>query len=306
MTLVQLKYVITVATEQSLNNAAKKLFISQPSLSNAIRAVEKEIGMTIFSRSNSGITLTTQGVEFVGYARQVVEQYQLLDSKFVHKQKPKKKFSISMQHYEFAVDAFADMVQEEGMDEYEFSIFETRTYDVLESVKKQQSELGILYLNDFNQKVLNRLFTEYELEFKAMAVSDIFAYVRPQHPLAEYEALTLEDLADYPRLFFDQGERNSFFFSEEVLSNQQYKRLIRANDRGTLLSLIANMDAYTLGTGFLSYSLHKGTYRCIPLRPVQQVTIGYIKRKNVELSQPAKLYLEKLDKYVEGFHASEV
>ncbi len=77
MTLIQLKYAITVAEERSLNDAAKKLYISQPSLSSAIYALEKEVGFDIFIRSKSRITLTTAGDQFIGYAKSVIEQYDI-------------------------------------------------------------------------------------------------------------------------------------------------------------------------------------------------------------------------------------
>ena len=218
MTLIQLKYVITVAGAHSLNEAAKKLFISQPSLSSAIHSLEKEVGIELFRRSQSGIQITPEGEEFIGYARQVVEQYNLLDARYISKTSAKKKFSVSMQHYTFAVKAFAQMVKQFGMDEYEFAVHETKTHEVIEDVKNYRSEVGILYLNEFNCKVLTKLFDQYGLEFHELLVCGIYTYMWKGHPLANEKEIVLEDLKEYPCLSFEQGEHNSFYFAEEVLS----------------------------------------------------------------------------------------
>lgn len=154
MTLTQLRYAITVANSNSLNEAARELFISQPSLSAAIKELEEETGTQLFRRTNRGISVTTEGKEFLGYARQVVEQYELIELKYIAKENTKKKFSVSMQHYTFAVNAFVEMVKQFGMDEYEFAVHETKTYDVIEDVKNFKSEIGILYINDFNKRCL--------------------------------------------------------------------------------------------------------------------------------------------------------
>ena len=165
MTITQLKYVITVSSSNSMNEAAGKLFISQPSLSAAIKELESEIGIELFRRTNRGITVTPEGKEFIGYARQTVQQYELMEAKYISKKELKKKFSVSTQHYAFAVNAFSEMVKQFGMDEYEFAIYETRTNDVIDDVKNFKSEIGILYLNDFNRNVLSKIFSDNNLEF---------------------------------------------------------------------------------------------------------------------------------------------
>ena len=224
MTLAQLKYVITVAEAKSMNEAAKQLFISQPSLSSAIKDLEEEIGVEVFRRSNKGVFVTPEGEEFVGYARQVVEQYKLIETKYIDKENIKKKFGVSTQHYTFAVNAFVEMVKQFGMDEYEFAIHETKTYEVIEDVKNFKSEIGILYINDFNEKILNKLFVEYGLEFHPILECHIYVYMWKGHPLAERAEITLEELEDYPCLSFEQGNNNSFYFAEEVLSTYHYKQ----------------------------------------------------------------------------------
>ena len=194
MTLTQLRYVITIADTHSMNEAARTLFIAQPSLSQAIRELEEEIGITVFNRSNRGVSITPEGEEFLGYARQVVEQYRLVENRYIEKKNSKKRFSVSMQHYSFAVKAFVEMVKQFGMDEYEFAVHETKTYEVIEDVKNFRSEIGILYLNDFNRAVLSKLFQEFELEFHDILKCGIYVYLWKGHPLAGKEEIALEEL----------------------------------------------------------------------------------------------------------------
>ena len=251
MTLTQLKYAITVAGCRSMNEAAHELFISQPSLSASMKELEEETGIQIFRRTNRGISLTPHGEEFLGYARQVVEQYNLIEMKYIDKTEVKKRFSVSMQHYTFAVDAFVEMVKQFGMDEYEFAVHEEKTYEVIEDVRDFKSEIGILYLNDFNKNVLNKLFNEYGLEFTPILTCGIYVYIWKGHPLADNKVITIEELEEYPCLSFEQGSNNSFYFAEEVLSTYQYKRLIKANDRATMLNLMVGLNGYTLCSGII-------------------------------------------------------
>ena len=297
MTLAQLRYAITVAGASSMNEAARKLFISQPSLSAAIKELEEEVGVELFKRTNRGISVTLEGEEFIGYARQVVEQYNLIESKYILKENTKKKFGVSMQHYTFAVKAFVEMVKQFGMDEYEFEIHETKTYDVIEDVKNCKSEIGILYLNDFNKKVLTKLFHESAVEFHELLKCHIYVYLWKGHPLASKEEITLEELEEYPCLSFDQGHNNSFYFSEEVLSTYDYKRLIKANDRATFLNLMIGLNGYTLCSGIMCEELNGSDYCAIKLKSDEIMTIGYIARKGVQVSPLGKKYLEEISKY---------
>lgn len=297
MTLTQLKYVIEVANSSSMNEAAKKLFISQPSLSAAIRELEIEAGIEIFRRTNRGISLTPEGEEFVGYARQVVEQYKLLESKYVDKQSIKKKFSVSMQHYSFAVNAFVEMVKQFGMEEYEFAVHETKTYEVIEDVRDFKSEIGILFLNDFNRQVLMKLFREYGLEFHEILKCGIYVYMWKGHPLSDREEISLEELADYPCLSFEQGNYNSFYFAEEVLSTYEYKQLIKANDRATMPNLMVGLNGYTLCSGILCEELNGSDYCAVRLKSDEIMTIGYLVRKGVAVSLLGKKYLEEIAKF---------
>lgn len=297
MTLTQLRYIIAIVDTGSMNEAAKSLFISQPSLSLAVKELEKEIGTRLFKRSNRGVSVTQEGMEFLSYARQVVEQYQLIESRYIEKKNIKKKFGVSMQHYTFAVNAFVEMVKQFGMDEYEFAVHETRTYDVIQDVKNFKSEIGILYLNDFNRKVLTKLFHESNLEFHKILECSIYVYMWKGHPLADKEEITLEELREYPCLSFEQGGYNSFYFAEEVLSTYEYKRLIKADDRATLLNLMVGLNGYTLCSGIICEELNGSDYCAVKLKSDEVMTIGYLVRRGVTISPLGQKYLEEISRY---------
>ena len=302
MTLNQLYYAIAVSKENSLNEAAKKLFISQPSLTGAMHALESELGFDIFIRSKSGVSLTTKGTEFIGYARSVIEQYDILDAKYISKKGVKRFFGVSMQHYTFATNAFIELVKEYGCDEYEFEIRETKTHDVIQNVKNQNSELGILYLNDFNKKVLSKVFSEAGLEFTPLFECSIYAYLSKQNPLAKEkletdEMISLEELDDYPCLCFDQGDHNSAYYAEEVLSTRASKKYIKADDRATMLNLIKGLNGYTLCSGIICEDLNGDDYCAIKLDVEEKMTIGYISRKNSIISEMGQKYIEEISKY---------
>ncbi len=297
MTLTQLRYVIEVANSSSMNEAARNLFISQPSLSSSVKDLEEEVGVELFKRTNRGISMTPEGEEFIGYARQVVEQYQLIEARYISKEQIRKKFSVSMQHYSFAVNAFVEMVKQFGMDEYEFAIHETKTYEVIEDVRNFRSEIGILYINDFNRKVLMKLFHESGLEFHEILRCGIYVYMWKGHPLADRELLTLEELEDYPCLSFEQGNFNSFYFAEEVLSTYDYKQFIKANDRATMHNLMVGLNGYTLCSGILCEKLNGSEFCAVKLRSDERMTIGYLVRKGVAISPLGKKYLEEIAKF---------
>ena len=298
MTLQQLKYALTIADCGSMNEAAKQLFISQPSLSETMKELETEIGLDIFLRSNRGIVITPEGEEFLGYARQVTEQFGLLQSKYIDK-KVKEKFSVSTQHYTFAVKAFVETVKQIGMVQYEFAVHETTTISVIENVKNFKSEIGVLYENDFNEKVLNKMFKENGLEFVELFSCDTFVYLWSGHPLAKQDVITMEELDEYPCLSFDQGKNNSLYLAEEMKSTYEYRRLIKANDRATLLNLMIGLNAYTLCSGIICEDLNGNDYKAVPLKETEKMRIGYIKRKGAKVSHIGELYIEELKKYKE-------
>lgn len=287
-----------------MNEAAKRLFISQPSLSNSMKDLEEEIGIELFVRSSRGIIPTPQGLEFIGYARQVVDQYLLIEDRYIEKKEIKKKFSVSTQHYTFAVKAFVELVKKIGMDEYECAIYETKTHEVIRDVKTFKSEIGILYLNDFNQQVLQKLFKEYHLEFTKLFSCKTYVYLWKGHPLASQEKIVMADLEEYPCLSFDQGSHNSFYFAEEVLSTYDYKRIIKANDRATLLNLMVGLNAYTLCSGIVCEELNGDDYCAVPLDSEEEMIIGYLSRKGAPISKLGRMYLEEIEAYRKSLIAS--
>lgn len=298
MTLQQLRYALKIADCGSMNEAAKQLFLSQPSLSETVKELEQEIGLQIFLRSNRGIIITPEGEEFLGYARQVTEQFGLLKSRYIEKQ-TKEKFSVSMQHYSFAVKAFVETVKKAGMDRYEFAANETTTYDVMENVRNFKSEIGVLYLNDFDEKVLTKIIREKGLEFIELFCCDTYVYLWSGHPLAKKEVISMEELDEYPCLSFDQGKNNSLYLAEEMKSTYDYKRLIKANDRATLLNFMIGLNAYTLCSGIICEELNGSDYMAIPLKESEKMRIGYVRRKGATISHIGEIYIEELKKYKE-------
>jgi len=297
ISLNQLRYAIALSNETSMNTAAQKLFISQPSLSSAIKELEEETGIEIFRRTNRGISVTPDGVEFLGYARQVMEQYSLIESRYISHEAVRDRFAVSTQHYSFVVEAFVKLVKIYGMDEYDLAVKETKTWEVITDVRDFQSEMGILYKNDFNTKVLEKIFSENNLSFHQLFDCRIFVYLWKGHPLSKKKKIRIEELAEYPCLSFYQGQNNSFYFAEEVLSTYEYKRSIKANDRATMLNLMKGLNGYTLCSGIISEGLNGNDYCAIPLDSEEKMTIGYIKRKGIPLSSIAKQYLEILSGY---------
>lgn len=298
MTLQQLKYVIAISEKRSMNEAAKKLFISQPTLSNSIKDLEEEIGIVIFDRNNKGIIITNEGEDFLSYAKQVISQFELLEEKYIDKKDYKKKFAVSTQHYSFAVKAFIEMVKGFDVNLYELAIRETKTHEVLNDVKLGKSEIGVLYINEFNKKIMNKLFKEYSLEFHNLVDCNVYVYLSSKHPLADKELIYLSDLDEYPCLSFEQGEYNSFYFAEEILSTYEYKRVIKACDRATMLNLMIGLNGFTLCSGIISQDLNGDEYRAIKLEVNDIMSIGYIKKENMVLSSIGEKYIHELNEYI--------
>ncbi|MFU1795807.1 LysR family transcriptional regulator [Paenibacillus azoreducens] len=300
MTLQQLRYVIEVANRGSMNEAAKRLFISQPSLSNAIKELEKELRITIFERTNKGITLSKEGAEFLGYARQVMEQAELLEGRYLNAKPSPQHFSVSTQHYAFAVNAFVNLVREYGHEEYELALRETKTHEIIQDVKSQRSEIGILYLNEFNSKVINRLLNDANLKFTSLFTAKPHIFISIYNPLAKQPIVTIDQLAEYPYLSFEQGEYNSFHFSEEILSTLSHPKSIRVNDRATLFNLLIGLNGYTISTGVLSADLNGNEIIPVPLVCEETINVGWISHQNAALSKLALAYIDALHQAIEG------
>ena len=304
MTIQQLHYAITISEAGSFNKAAEVLYISQPSLTSSMQELEKELGITIFYRSGRGVSLTQDGSEFLLYARQVYNQYEALVEKYGESSNVKKKFGVSTQHYSFAVKAFVVLVKRFDMSQYEFAIRETKTRDVIFDVSNMRSEIGILYLSDFNRAAVTKLLRSNNLEFHHIIKCRAYVYLWSGHPLAKKESISFDELKDYPCLSFEQGEAGSFYFAEEILSTNEYTRIIKANDRATMLNLMIGLNGYTLCSGIICEELNGSDYLAIPFEGDEQnqnsdMEIGYITRKNSILSKMGNMYVSSLQKYLE-------
>lgn len=301
MTLQQLHYAITISETGSLNKAAEVLYIAQPSLSSAMKELEKEIGITIFHRTGRGVTLTNDGAEFLLYARQLYHQYEVMQEKYGGAEKLKKKFCVSTQHYSFAVKAFVEMVKAFDTSQYEFAIRETKTYDVITDVSTLNSEIGILYLNDFNRKIMTKLFKANDLEFHPLIDCDPYVYLWTGHPLAGRGSICFSELEPYPCLTFEQGANSSFYFAEEIFSTEVYPRSIKACDRATMLNLMIGLNGYTICSGIICEELNGSDYIAVPLETDETnptMEIGYLVKKNSTRSKMGKLYISELERYL--------
>ena len=298
MTILQLKYVIAIASSKSLREAASRLFVSQPALSSTIRELEEEIGITLFQRNNKGISLTDEGKEFLTYAKEAVSQYELIEDRYLDQDRDKMHFSVSMQHYVFAVHAFIEVVKEADADKYVFSVHETRTDEVLKNVRNRSSEVGVIAFSRSNEKILKKLFREFQLDFHPLMTKETFVYVWKEHPLAKEKELSLSDLEAYPCVSFDQSSENEFYLTEEALGNYSYEKLIKTNDRATSAEIMASLNGYAIGTGVMIDSLTlKEGFVTIKLKEEDPLTIGYIVRSNHKLSEIGARYVEELLKY---------
>lgn len=299
MTLQQLKYVVTVAETGTITEAANKLYISQPSLTNAIHELEKEMNIVIFNRTNKGISLSKEGENFLGYARQVLEQAAILEDKYKGLGGGKKQFCVSTQHYSFAVNAFVDLIKKYGQEEYDFSLRETQTYEIIEDVARMKSEIGILFLNDFNEVVIGKILKSYDLEFQRLFIAKPHVFISRNHPLAEKKIITNQELEIYPYLSFEQGEHNSFYFSEEIFSTSERKKNIRVRDRATLFNLLIGLNGYTVCSGVIDENLNGKDIIAVPLADEGNMQIGYIAHRKRRISRLGLTYLEALKKYLE-------
>ena len=300
MTLLQLKYVVAVASAGTISEAAKQLYIAQPSLTSAIKELENELGITIFKRTNKGILLSADGEEFLGYARQVIEQTNLIKERYTGESHIKHQFCVSTQHYSFAVEAFVDLLKQYGGEEYDFRIRETQTYELIEDVANMRSEVGVLYLNRFNEAILRKTLKKNDLKFHRLFIAKPHVFVSSFSPLAKQDSVALEDLAPYPRLSYEQGEHNSFYFSEEILSTLESKKDIMVSDRATLFNLLIGLNGYTICSGVINETLNGKNIVAVPLSVDDYMEIGYITHNRVATGKFGTLYIEILKR-----HASE-
>ena len=298
MTLQQIHYALMIGEYGSMNKAADKLGISQPTLTSAVRELEREIGSEIFLRTSRGAVPTAEGEEFLKSVGQLYRQYELVCEKFVDKD-IKRKFGVSTQHYSFAVSAFIETVKQFGTLEFEFAIRETETLNVIRDVGSLRSEIGVLYISNFNRKPITKLLEENELEFIGLIKCRAYVYMWRGHPLAEEQSIGLEQLAPYPCLSFEQNGKNGYLFAEEILSENIYPRMIKATDRAAMGELMKELNGYTLCSGILCEEMNGSDYVVVPFRedsenPNSIMEIGYIRKKHGVLSEIGERYVEEL------------
>lgn len=299
LTLQQLKYAVEVSNCGSMNEAAKKLFISQPSLSNAIKELEEELGIIIFDRNNRGISISADGIEFLGYARQIIKQAELLEDHYKESSRIKTvHFSISTQHYTFVVDAFVKLMKNFKAERYDLNLRETKTYEIIEDVKLLRSDIGILYISENNSKVLNKIFQDNDLKFTPLFNTNPYIFISTKHPLADREFVDIKDIAPFTYVKFDQGENNSMHFSEEMIDLSEMNKIIYVNDRATLSNLIIGTDSYTVGTGVVVSDLNGSKIKSIPLKSNEIFTVGWISHKNIKLNKIGKDFIDILNDIV--------
>ena len=301
MRIQQLQYLEKIAETVSMNEAAKQLFISQPSLTQAIKELETEYQIQLFYRSKTGMTLTNEGREFINYTRGILDQVNLLNAKFKNTTIRKQIFSVSAQHYAFVVHAFVELVKKVGGEEYDFTLRETITENALNDVQTFKSEVGIIYLNSFNEMVLKRLINEKELEFTPLFEAQPHVFVGRNNPLTQKKKITLEDLTDYTYLSYEQGDTNSFYFSEEILSTMHHKKQIKISDRATIFNLMVGLDGYTISSGIISSELNDEKIVAIPLAVDDRMTLGYLKQKKIALSPVGQEYIELLKQHIRNY-----
>lgn len=294
MTLQQLKYLVTVAQYKNITAAAEKLFISQPSLSNSIHNLEQEMGVTVFARSNKGLKITREGEELLSYARNLLEQAEIMEDRFCKNINRKPKLSVSCQHYSFAVNAFVDVVNKYDANEYNFILRETQTGEIIDDVAGNKSEVGILYLSDSNDEVLGKLLKKNDLVFEEIFEASPHIFISKNHPLASNDIITLDELKPYPYLVYEQGENNSFYFSEEFLSVLDMPKRIQVRDRATLFNLAVGLNGFTVSSGIIDKELNGEEIIAKPLNMNLSMHIGIVKRKNVMLSKYAESYVKAI------------
>ena len=293
MTLQQLRYLIAISEHGSINAAAQSLYVSQSNLSTAIKELERELEITIFTRSNRGVTLTNDGTELLGYARQVIEQADMLEERYARTHNKRLHLAVSTQHYYFSLQAFINVAEQYANDKYDFTLRECATGQIIDDVRTFRSDIGILYLDSFNSRVLQRALEDADLSFSPLFNAKVHVFVSEQHPLAERRSVSLADLEPYPRYSFEQGTTNSFYYSEEPFGYLACDRSIRISDRGTLTNLLTSFNGYTVSTGVLSREMHSGIV-AIPLEVDELMHVGYVMHNQRRPSPLLQRYIEEL------------
>jgi len=283
MTIQQLQYVVEVAKSDSINKAAQNLFISQPTLSVAIKELEEEIGTSLFQRSRKGIAITNDGIEFLRLAEEILGKLDYVKKSYLVKSASTiSRFQVSCQHYAFVVEAFIQFMDKYKDSRFHFTIKETKTLACIEDVYQRKSILSIIYLNSANENLIRRVLTSKSMEFHEMYTVKPHVFLRKAHPLAGKSIISAEDLAPFPMIAYEQEKGE--YLGEEMIIVENPDKVISTQDRGTTNNIIANTDGYNIGTGYIIPGIISDEITSIPLDVDDEMQVGWISLANRELT----------------------
>ena len=282
MTVQQCRYALEIAKQGSFNEAAKNLFVAQSSLSSSIKALEEELGITVFDRVSNGVLLTEEGAEFIRYATQLVEQHDFVLKRYSYQQSSQKLY-ISTQHYDFVADIFGKLLWETKAESYQFALRETQTYQVIREIETAYSDIGVLAIKGNDDGIMKRYLHKKGLLFTPFLKAFPHVFVRKKHPLAKEKSLCYHQLKEYAYVSYEQGEHHNSFFTEEIMNSFSDKH-IEISDRASLMNVLLSTDCYTVGTGIMPSALNNGNIVSIPLDSEEFYTIGYILHGNKKIT----------------------
>ena len=293
MTLQQLKYADAVATCGSLSEAARRVFVTQPTLTEAIRTLEEELRIAIFTRSSRGVALTHEGEEFLASARQILDDAALIQQKYTGKAVRRPQFAVSCQHFAFAVEAFMEVVRENDAESYDFTFRETVTSEIIDDVARHRSEIGMLYLSRRNERAIMKILRKEELVFEELFAARPHVFLGRKHPLAKKKIIKPQELDDYPYLTYEQGIENALYFAEEVMPSLDRKKNIRVRDRATMTNLVLGLNGFTVSSGAHGKSYNSDIIS-IPLKMDDSIRVGIVRRDGVTLSAAGASFVKAL------------
>ena len=293
MTLQQLKYADAVATCGSLSEAARRVFVTQPTLTEAIRTLEEELRIAIFTRSSRGVALTHEGEEFLASARQILDDAALIQQKYTGKAVRRPQFAVSCQHFAFAVEAFMEVVRENDADSYDFTFRETVTSEIIDDVARHRSEIGMLYLSRRNERAIMKILRKEELAFEELFAARPHVFLGRKHPLAKKKVIKPQELDAYPYLTYEQGLENALYFAEEVMPSLDRKKNIRVRDRATMTNLVLGLNGFTVSSGAHGKS-YNSEIISIPLKMDDSIRVGIVRRDGVSLSAAGASFVKAL------------
>ena len=293
MTIQQCRYVLAIAKCSSFSEAAKQLFIAQSSLSLGIKSLETELNIRIFDRSGYGVHLTDEGAEFIRYAEQICQNSDLVAERYG--KRIQQKLYIATQHYDFIADLFGAFLNETENEGYRFSIREIETYNVIRDVQTAYSDIGIIAIRDSNLEIMKRFLGGRKLLFTPVFSVTPHVFLRKDHPLADCDRLTVEELKEYPYVSYAQGENNSVYFTEELMDASNVDKHIEISDRATLMNVLMVTDAYTVGTGVMPSALNRGDIISIPLDSTALYYIGYILNGERKISEMMQKFIDRFE-----------